>query len=118
MNIHSAKAKGKKLQIYVRNKLREIFSSKLEGGDIETTISSEAGIDIKLSPAAKKKIPFDIEAKNTETFNRNSAINQAEKNSVEKNRIPMVVFSKNRNKTYCIIEINNLKSVLKKKKSN
>lgn len=112
MLIRSAKQKGKRLQLKIRNILREIFKTELEDGDIESTIASESGIDIKLSPLAKKKIPFDIEAKNQERINIWAAIKQAEENSKEENRIPLVVFSKNRNKIYCIMEFNKLMKLL------
>lgn len=113
MNIRSRKAKGKRLQIQVREYLRKIFTNILEDGDIETTIASEAGVDIKLSPLAKKFIPFDIECKNTESINIWSAITQAEENSIP-DRIPMVVFSKNRSKTYCVVEFEKLFNLLYK----
>ncbi len=63
----------------------------------------EMGRDIKLSPAAERIIPFDIECKNHQNFNRNSAIEQSLKNT-KPNRISLVVFRRNRSKTYSIIE--------------
>ena len=113
MNTRSRKAKGKRLQLKVREFLRNIFTDILEDGDIETTIASEAGVDIKLSPLGKKYIPFDIECKNTETINIWGAIKQAEENS-KVDRIPMVVFSKNREKTYCVVEFETLMNLIYK----
>ncbi len=115
MTPRSAKNKGKKLQVEVQNKLREIGKNfDLVDGDINNAIMGESGADIKLSPAAKKIIPFDIECKNTENFNRNSAIKQAEENSI-KSRIPLIIFKKNRSKTYAILSYNDLYNLIEHK---
>lgn len=115
MKTRSAKAKGKRLQLNIRDRLRDIFKNKLEDGDIETTIASESGIDIKLSPSARKLIPFDIECKNQERMDIWSCIKQTEENSKEVGRIPMLVFSRNRSKIYCVIEFDNLMKLLYEK---
>lgn len=60
------------------------------------------GEDIQLSPAARKKIPFTIECKNTEKLALNAAYRQAKhhrKDGVE----PVVIFSKNHAKTYTAV---------------
>lgn len=112
MTIRSRKNKGKKLQKKVQQLLLEKTRPiGLVDGDIENTIMCEAGRDIKLSPAAEKVIPFDIECKNTEIFNRNLAIEQAENNSKE-GRIPLVVFKKNHSEIYSIIKLENLLKLL------
>ena len=108
MLTRSGKNKGKKLQKEVQKLLLEkTLKFGLVEGDIENTIMGESGKDIKLSPAAQKIIPFDIECKNTESFNRNNSIEQAESNSKE-GRIPIVVFRKNRSKTYTIVPRNEI----------
>ena len=56
MKTSSAKAKGRKLQDLVRDKLLEKFKNYLEEDDIKSAIMGETGEDIKLSPAAKRKI--------------------------------------------------------------
>ena len=56
MKASSSKAKGRRLQDFVREKLRSIFTS-LEDDDIKSAIMGESGEDIKLSPAAKKRVP-------------------------------------------------------------
>ena len=74
----------------------------------------QSGRDISLSPAAEKIIPFDVEVKNQEKLNIWSAINQAESNTKE-GRIPMVVFTRNRSKTYAVIEFDKLTDLLYEK---
>ena len=112
MKTRSAKNKGKKLQVEVQNKLREVGKKfGLVDGDINNAIMGERGIDVKLSPAAEKVIPFDIECKNTETLNITGAIEQAESNT-KLGRIPLVIFRKNRSETYAIIKFEKLLDLL------
>tara|TARA_R100000951_G_scaffold84108_2_gene71867 strand:- start:13835 stop:14095 length:261 start_codon:yes stop_codon:yes gene_type:complete len=63
----------------------------------------ESGEDIKLSPAAKDLIKFSFECKNQERLNIWESLVQAETNC--KNRIPVVVFKRNRSKTYIAFEL-------------
>jgi len=113
MNTRSCKAKGKRLQKNVQIFLLEKYKPLgLVEGDIENAIMGEHGRDIKLSPAAERLIPYDIECKNTENFNRNSAIQQAEHNT-KKGRIPVVVFKRNHSKTYAIIKESNFNNTEK-----
>ena len=112
MKTRSAKNKGKRLQKIVQQLLLEKTQPiGLVEGDISNTIMGQSGRDIILSPAAEKVIPFDIECKNQEKLNIWSAIQQAEDNTKE-GRIPMLVFSKNRSKTYCVVELSKLLDLL------
>jgi len=110
MKPRSSKNKGQRLQKQVVLELREKFNlDKNEedcfNGDVQARLMGGSGTDIVLSPKAKEKIPFDIECKNTERLNIWKAIAQAESNS---DRIPLVVFKRNRSKTYAIIEFEKL----------
>ncbi len=67
----------------------------------------ESGRDINLSPKAEETIPWDIECKNTEKLNIWGALEQAKTNAKE-NRIPLLVFRRNRSKTYCVLEFEQL----------
>ena len=99
ISVRSAKSKGRKLQDFVRDIFRDIFRNKLEKEDIESRQMGGAGVDVIFTPAAKKLIPFDVEAKNQERFNLNEAMKQAVANA-QKDRIPIVVFSKNQDDVY------------------
>ncbi len=101
MKTSSAKAKGRKLQDYVKNLLLKKFKS-LEEDDIKSAIMGETGEDIKLSPAAKRKIPYSFECKNQERLSLWSSLEQAEGNSDK--RTPVLVFKRNRSKIYATIE--------------
>ena len=99
ISVRAAKSKGRKLQNFVRDVFRDIFRDRLEAEDIESRQMGGAGVDVILTPASKKLIPFDIECKNQERFNLNEAMKQAIDNSKE-GRIPVVVFSKNQDDVY------------------
>ena len=62
MRPQSAKAKGRKLQQWARDKLIEYFG--LSAQDVRSTSMGSAGEDLLFSPAAQKMIPFSIECKN------------------------------------------------------
>ena len=109
MKTSSKKSKGRRLQNSVRDNLLEAFPS-LEEDDIKVAIMGESGEDIKLSPAARRKIPYSFECKNTERLQIWQAIEQSEGNS--DNRMPVVVFKRNRSKTYLTIELNNFISLI------
>ena len=109
MSAKSAKAKGRKLQNHVRDKLREIFITnwtklpKLEEDDIKSQTMGMCGEDIVLSPAAKKLIPYSFECKNVERLNLWDAIEQSEGNCED--RVPIVVIKKNRKKPHVVINL-------------
>ena len=101
MKTSSKKGKGRRLQNFVRDRLLNSFPT-LEPDDIKAAIMGESGEDIKLSPAARKEIPYSFECKNQERLSIWSALEQADTNS--NNRIPVLVFKRNRSKTYLTIE--------------
>ena len=102
MKSRSAKNKGKRLQNNVRDLLLETFN-QLEPDDVRSAIMGEQGEDIKLSPAARKLIPYSFECKNQEALNIWSSLEQAEENSGDYD--PVLIFKRNRSKTYAVINI-------------
>ena len=102
MKTRSAKAKGRRLQNKIRDLLLEEFN-ELEPDDIRVAIMGETGEDIKLSPAARKQIPYSFECKNQEKLNIWSSLEQAEENSGD--YPPVLIFKRNRSKTYVTIEL-------------
>ena len=103
METRSGKAKGRRLQNKVRDVLIEHFSDKLEPDDIKVAIMGESGEDIKLSPAARKLIPYSFECKNQEKLSIWSSLEQAAENSGD--YPPVLIFKRNRSKTYVTIEL-------------
>ena len=110
MKTRSAKSKGRRLQNQVKDILLEAFT-ELEPDDIRTAIMGETGEDIKLSPAARKQIPFSFECKNQEKINIWSSLEQAEENSGDSK--PVLIFKRNRSKTYAVLEIEYFISLIK-----
>ena len=102
MKSRSAKNKGIRLQNNVRDLLLESFT-ELEPDDVRSAIMGESGEDIKLSPAARKQIPFSFECKNQEKLNIWDSLQQAEENSGDYS--PVLIFKRNRSKTYAVVEI-------------
>jgi len=112
----AAKAKGRRLQDYVRDSFRAIHK-ELEDDDIKCAIMGESGTDIKMSPAARKLIPFDIECKNQEKMNVWASIKQCETNC-NKDRIPLLVFKRNHTKPYACIEFETLLRLISRTSDN
>lgn len=63
MRPQSAKAKGRRLQQWTRDKLLEYFPV-LAADDVRSTSMGNGGEDVQLSPAARKLFPYQIECKN------------------------------------------------------
>ena len=100
MKAKSAKAKGRKLQNKVVEELRKAYP-ELEEDDIKAQIMGVSGEDVVLSPLAKRLIGLSFECKNQERLNLWDSLSQAENNC--ENRTPVLVFKRNRSKTYAAI---------------
>ena len=109
MKPRSGKNKGKRLQNKVRDLILEKFN-QLEPDDVRSVTMGESGEDILLSPAARKLFPFSTECKNQEKINIWSSLEQAETNSG--NHTPIVIFKRNRSKTYVALEFEKLLELL------
>ena len=81
-NPRYSKAKGRKLQNLLRDKLRVAYPS-LEDDDIKSQTMGMPGEDIVLSPAARRKIPFSFECKNVERLSFWATVEQCESNCKE-----------------------------------
>lgn len=89
MKTSSAKSKGRALQKHVCKVLTETFG--WEEGDAESRSMGSAGVDIILSPRARKDFPVSIECKNTRARPSTKAQKQASYNKY-KNTISGVVW--------------------------
>ena len=108
MKTSSKKAKGRRLQNLVAEKIQEKFN--LPEADVKPAIMGETGRDIKLSTEAQEQFPFAVECKNVEKLNIWSALKQAEENAGE--LTPIVVFKRNRSETYLVIQFNDFMELL------
>ena len=97
-----SKAKGRKLQNFVRDELRVAFPS-LEEDDVKSQTMGMPGEDIVLSPAARKLIPFSFECKNVERLQFWKSVEQAESNS--NGRTAVIVVKKNGRDPYVALPL-------------
>lgn len=106
----SKKARGRNLQQKVRDLFIKKFNLNLD--DVVSTSMGVSGTDIKLSTAAKKVIPFDIECKNQEKINIWASLEQCETNTKE-GRIPLLTFKRNRTDIYACLKLEDLLKIMK-----
>ena len=113
MKTSSKKGKGRRLQNFVRDRLLDSFPI-LEPDEVKTAIMGESGEDIKLSPAAKREIPYSFECKNQERLSIWESLKQAETNC--NYRTPVLIFKRNHSKTYAVIDIDKFMKLIGKDK--
>lgn len=101
MNVKSVKAKGRALQNLVRDRLHELYPKLKE--DISSQTMGMKGMDIVLTPKAKKVLPYAFECKNVERFDLWKTWDQATDNANTLN--PVVVVKKNRRKPKVIVDL-------------
>jgi hypothetical protein len=100
MNPSSAKAKGRRLQQWVRDKLIEMLEVHPE--DIESRSMGAGGEDLIMARAARSKFPHSIECKNVEKLNIWEAYEQASANCNDYE--PIVVIKKNGKKPLVVVD--------------
>lgn len=100
MKTQSAKAKGRRLQQWVRDQLIEKLEIHPE--DIESRSMGAGGEDLIMARAAREKFPYSIECKNVEKLNVWDAYSQASENSG--NYEPIVVMKKNGKKPLIVVD--------------
>ena len=100
MRVASAKAKGRRLQQWVRSLLIEKLD--IDAQDIESRSMGAQGEDVMMSRAARDKFPFSVECKNTEKINVWAAYEQACANAGD--YTPLVVIKKNNHKPLVVID--------------
>ncbi len=110
MKTSSAKNKGRVLQQKVRDLFIKKFNLNLD--DVVSVPGGVQGVDIQLSTAAKKVIPFDIECKNQEKINIWASLEQCETNT-KSNRIPLLTFKRNRTEIYACLKLEDLLKIMK-----
>jgi len=100
MKTQSAKAKGRRLQQWVRDKLIEMLDVHPE--DIESRSMGAGGEDLIMARAARSKFPHSIECKNVEKLNVWDAYEQAVLNSGEYE--PLLIMKKNGKKPLAVVD--------------
>ncbi len=113
MRPQSCKAKGRRLQQELRDKVLATFPT-LEPDDVRSTSMGASGADLLLSPAARRLFPYYTECKNVEALNvwksfeqaRAGAQRQGEKHEVF--LIPLLVARRNNTSPIAVVPLDYL----------
>ena len=100
MRTQSKKAKGRRLQQWVRDILIEKLEVHPE--DIESRSMGAGGEDLIMSRSAREKFPYSIECKNQESLNIWKSYEQAQQNSGDYE--PIVVLKRNNVKPLVLVD--------------
>jgi len=100
MKTQSAKAKGRRLQQWIRDVLIEKLNIHPE--DIESRSMGAGGEDLIMARAARESFPYSVECKNQEKINIWESYKQAEENS--KDYEPIVVLKRNNHKPLVLVD--------------
>lgn len=111
----SAKAKGRRLQQLVRDKILEIFP-KLKNADVVSTGMGQGGEDIRLSTAARKLFPYSVECKSRKKIAVYSDYDQAQRNCPH-GAEPLVILKADRRKPLALIDADYFFKLLRKEDS-
>ena len=111
MKTASSKAKGRKLQQLVRDKILDAFP-RLEPDDVKSTSMGASGEDIQLSPAARRWFPFSTECKSRAAVSVYAWYQQAKTNSPT-GMEPLLVIKQNNSKPLVVIDLDAFMSIVK-----
>lgn len=101
MKTRSAKAKGRRLALKVKEMLDKAFG--FSKGDVHATNSGVPGMDLQLSPAARAVFGYATECKNQERLQIWQALDQAKENAEAEGLIPLLIFSRNHDTVYAVV---------------
>ena len=81
ISIAARKSKARVLQKWIAEKVSELTGFDCgKDNDIESRPMGQSGCDVRLSADVRKKFPFSVEAKNSESWDLPAAIRQAQSN--------------------------------------
>lgn len=110
----SGKAKGRRLQQLVRDKILDTFT-ELEPDDVKSTSMGAGGEDVQLSPAARKLFPYSVECKARATMPLYAWYQQA-KHNAPSGMEPMLVLKQDRCKPLVAVDLEHYFSLLERLK--
>ena len=103
MKTQSCKAKGRRLQQQVRDRILSCFDH-LTLDDVRSTSMGAGGEDVQLSTEARRCVPFSFECKNVEKLNVWGAIDQAKENCPQGSD-PVLIMKKNGRDAHAVIHM-------------
>ena len=110
IKVSSAKAKGRRLQQWVRDYLHSNLTG-VEKDDVTSTPGGVNGPDIGLSPLARKLFPWTVECKSRSSFSVYEALEQAERNLI-KNTKPIAILKGDRKQPLALVYAEDLLEIL------
>ena len=113
MKTRSRKAKGRRLQNWVRDELLSLFTT-LSNDDIYCAIMGESGADVKFSPLAQKIIPYSIECKNKETFSGVYKIIEQAHGNCKTTQVPLGIIKMNNLQPLAIVDAQHFFNLVRK----
>lgn len=111
MKTQSAKAKGRKLQQIVRDKILQKYP-QLTSRDVRSTSMGAAGVDILLSERAYSNFPFDVECKSRARMAVYDLYNDAVDNNTHVG-YPLLVIKQNNSEPLVVLSLDHFMEILK-----
>ena len=111
MKTQSAKAKGRKLQQWMRDSLIDILGIHPE--DIDSASMGAGGEDVIMARVARKKFPYSVECKNQQAVNVWKSYQQAESKCGKYE--PLLVIKRNRTKPLVLVDAEHFINLFKDK---
>jgi len=104
ITVKAAKAKGRRLQQLVRDKIQILLEPYgVVAEDVKSTTMGEGGEDVQLSPLARRLLPISIECKSHKAFAVYKPYEQAEKASGKSQ--PVLIIKGDHKKPLAIIDL-------------
>lgn len=111
ISTQARKAKGRQLQQKVRDVIYETFP-ELEDGDVVSTGMGQGGEDVRLSPAARRLMPYSIECKRHKAFAVYGPYEQAKANSMGYE--PLLVIQGDRKKPLVLVDLDHFMQLVQR----
>lgn len=104
ISVQARKAKGRRLQQYVRDAIIELFG--VSDKDVRSTSMGAGGVDVPMAKHVNDMFPYDIECKNKETLNVWKEFEQAiaHKKNTNSEYNPLLVIKKNGKKPLAVVD--------------
>jgi len=115
ISVSSAKAKGRKLQQWVRDLILATWP-KLSADDVHSTSMGSNGEDLQLSPAARQRFPYSVECKARASIGIYSFYDQAKANAGKHE--PLLVVRANRRNALVVVDAEHFFTLIKKLDKN
>lgn len=111
---NSAKAKGRRLQQWVRDHILALFL-QLEPDDVRSTSMGAGGEDVQLSPKAREYVPYQIECKNKAKSQIHTYYAQAKEHG---DREPLVIVKMDRDIPLAVVSAEHFFKLLRRVNGN